>query len=88
MLVANIKYVFLTSQLIYCQTKLQSLDTRNMKLKDPDLGDLADNPNVTDPFLGTGQGQKKTPTVINQCKHSSQFEIFYKSCIQVNKRSP
>ena len=57
-----------------------------MELGDPDLGDLADNQTVTDSFLGTRRGQK-TPTAINQYKHSAQFEIFENSYLRVNKQS-
>lgn len=67
-----------------CMTKLQSLNTRNMELGDPDLGDLAHNQTVTDSFLGTGRGQKN-PGAINQYKDSAQFEIFQNSYLQVNK---
>lgn len=43
------KRMFLTSQLMDCIAKLQNWNTRNMELGDPDLGDLADNQNVTIP---------------------------------------
>lgn len=73
--VGNVKYIFLTSQLMDCMTKLQSLNTRNIELGEPEPGDLADNQAVTDSFLGTGRGQKHS-RAISQYKHSAQFEIF------------
>lgn len=48
-------------------TKLQSLNTRNVELRNSDLGDFADNQVIIYSFLDTARGEKIQQFILALC---------------------